>query len=464
MSNATVNIEAEYSVLGSMLLDANCVRDVLPKLRAEDFALERNRELWNTIQGMELSGARIDALTVAERMHADDQLRQYLKELLEVTPTAVNVMEYAAIVADAGKRRRLRTALSDALTAIDERKADDEIFPHVEAAIEAYDDRSREGILSPVAQSSAFFAHRDGINSGTPPFTRTGFDSLDKMLGGGTLDGDLYFLAARPGTGKTALALNIGDYVAANVGPVLFESMEMSAAQIMSRRIAMAARIDSQRLLMQPLTQAEHDLVAKATVELGSRPFFLCAKGARSMQQVSSDARAIKGLRLLLIDHFTLFSRPHRQQDFSEYAEISHALKNLASRLRVPVLCLIQVSREDGQKKKRSRLDSLRGSGATEEDASGVLFIEHASDTVESDGQPREEKVILEKNRYGPTGSITMSYQPRYNTFAEIVDEKAVMRKYVEDGKAVKEKNHREAMKQQELSDLPKSEERGMPF
>ena len=459
------NLEAEQAVLGSMLIDASCIRDVLPKLREDDFWLEKNQLIWSAIQSMELSGTRVDGLTVAASFGDTAEWREYIAQLMEVTPTSANVMEYVEIVAATGKRRRLREALSEAVTAIDERAPDDEVFPHVEAAIEAYDERTRGGILSPVEQNDAFFAHRQRIDSGTPPFTRTGFASLDRMLGGGLLHGNLYYLAARPGTGKTALALNIGDYVAENVGPVLFVSMEMNEAEIMSRRLAMLTQIDSQRLLMQPLSDAEYEAVAKASIKLAAMPLRMVAEGSLSAQQVSSLARSMRGIGLLLIDHFTLFNRPHRQQDFAEYAELSHRLKNLARRLDVPILCLIQVSRDDAQaKKKRSRLDTLRGSGATEEDAAGVLFIENVSDVDSSDGQPREERVILEKNRFGPTGEITMSFRPKFNVFVEAADSKAVIRKYVEDGKAARERNHREAMAAQQISFAEIPEDKEAPF
>lgn len=454
MNDAVINLEAEQAVLGSMLIDEDCIHSVLPKLREEDFYFEHYRQIWSTIQSMDARGKHIDALTVAAEFGDAKEWRELLAQLMEVTPTSANVLEYVEIVAACGKRRKLRTALQDALTAIDERQPDDVVFPHVEAAIEAYDDRSRDGVDSPVEQNKAFFAHRDRIDRGNPPFTRTGFQTLDRMLGGGLLDGNLYYLAARPGTGKTGLALNIGDYVAAHIGPVLFASMEMSSAEVMSRRLAMQTGIDSQRLLMKPLTEQEYDAVATASVKLSSVPLRMVSGGSLSVQQVSSIARSMRDIRLILIDHFTLFNRPHRQQDFAEYAELSHRLKNLARRLNVPILCLIQVSRDDGLRKKRSRLDTLRGSGATEEDAAGVLFIENAAD-AESDGNPREEYVILEKNRFGPTGTITMSFRPKSNVFVESVDSKAVVRKYVEDGKAAKERNHREAMElQQTYEDL----------
>ena len=462
---AIVNLDAERAVLGSMLIDAACIRDVLPKLREADFFLDKHRLVWSAIQSMDASAKSVDGLTVAAALGNSTEWRAFIAELMEITPTSANVMEYAEIVASTGKRRRLREALQDALTAIDERAPDDEVFPHVEAAIEAYDERSRGGILSPTEQIEAFFAHRQRIDSGTPPFTRTGFASLDRMLGGGLLHGNLYYLAARPGTGKTALALNIGDYVAANIGPVLFVSMEMNDAEIMSRRLAMPTQIDSQRLLMQPLTDEEYEAVATSSVRLSSVPLRMVSEGSLSVQQVSSLARSMRGMSLLLIDHFTLFSRPHRQQDFAEYAELSHRLKNLARRLNVPILCLIQVSRDDGQaKKKRARLDTLRGSGATEEDAAGVLFIENVSDSDTSDGSPREERVILEKNRFGPTGEITMSFRPKSNVFVEATDSKAVIRKYVEEGKAAREGNKLEAMAAQQTTFAEIADDKEAPF
>ncbi len=456
------DLQAEQAVLGSMLIDAECIRDVLPKLREDDFFTETDRLIWRTIRAMEHERVPIDALTVIPRIGETNEHRRYLAELLENTPTSANVLEYAEIVSEGGKRRRLRTALSEAIEAIDERRPDDEVFPHVEAAIAAYDERTRGGILSPQEQTDAFYTYRAMLESGVLPFTKTGYHSLDEMLGGGLKHGSLYYLAARPGTGKTAFALNIGDYVAANVGKVLFVSMEMSNVEIMSRRYAMATSLDSRKLLMQPMNSAEYDQLADATNAISTVPFHIVAEGAKTAEQVCSLARSMRGLKLLIIDHFTLFSRPHRQQDFSEYAEISHRLANLANKLSIPILCLIQVNRDDSQgKKKRARLDTLRGSGATEEDAAGVLFIEHAADVDQSTGQPREELVVLEKNRFGPTGKIRMSYRPRFNTFAEIIDGKSLAQKFSAEGRAAKDRA-RAAARQIRFDEITGEEE--MPF
>lgn len=428
LNTATVCLEAEQSVLGSMLIDADCIRDVLPKLREDDFTTQTNRAIWRTIRAMEHERKPIDALTVADEMRANgtfdaNTTRLYLAELMEVTPTSANVIEYVEIVAQTGKRRRLRDALREAINAIDERQPDEAVFPHVEAAIEAYDERTRSGILSPQAQTDSFYAYRNLLESGVVPFARTGFRSLDAMLGGGLKHGSLYYLAARPGTGKTALALNIGDAVATTDGTVLCVSMEMSDVEISSRRYATATQMDSQQLLFRRMSEADYNRLAEAASAVSSKPFYLIAEGSQTVDYVCSLARSMRGLKLLIIDHFTLFSRPHRQQDFSEYAEISHRLANLAKKLQIPILCLIQVNRDaGGGKQKVSRLATLRGSGATEEDAAGVIFIEHEGDVDDSTGVPREEQIILAKNRFGPTGKIFMSYRPKTNTFAEIAD------------------------------------------
>jgi len=420
-----VNIEAEQAVLGSMLIDADCIERLMPRLREEDFWLETDKEIFRVIQRMHHQGAKIDALTLAEEMRADSERRDYLAQLMEVTPTSANAPEYAEILSETGKRRRLRDALHDAITGIDEQRETADVAADVDLALSAYRDATVKELLSPIDQAKNFLAYRQMVDSGDAAYTRTYYRALDKLLGGGLFNGGLYFLAARPGVGKTALAINIAERVGENAGPVCFLSLEMTNAQLMARRVAGESGVDSKLLLTSKLTEGEYTRVAEAVDKLGSRNVYL-TEALMDVKKAASIAQAVKGVRLVIIDHFTLFLRPHKQQDYAEYAEISHALAHLAKRINAPVLCLIQVSRETEQRKGRARLSDLRGSGATEEDATGVLILNREQQPEgETDGDPadkiapRLERVYLDKNRFGETGSVSMSFWPAVNRFRE---------------------------------------------
>ena len=360
------------------------------------------------------------ARSVAETIKADSDMRAFLAELMEITPTSANAPEYARIVSDTGKRRRLRDALRECIDGIDAREADSEVVAGLERALTDYHDATARDVLSPMDQHDEFFRYREMVDQGANTHTRTGLRGLDKLLGGGLINAGLYFLAARPGTGKTALALQIAEHVAKTQGPVCFVSLEMTAPQLMARRYAAESGVDSRLLLSEKLTDEEYNKLALASGELSRRPLLISDKlldatGAASVIQ------GVKGVRLAVIDHFTLFRRPHKQADHAEYAEISHTLAHLAKAIGAPVLCLIQLNRESEKQKGRPRLGDLRGSGATEEDAAGVLILNNDGEAPEDeDGiAPRCVRAYLDKNRFGGTGSLGLSYYPKVNRFRE---------------------------------------------
>lgn len=413
-----VNPDGERAVLGAMLLDPDCVRGVAPKLRPDDFSLESNRAIFSAISRMHSAGDRIDAITLAEAMGNGQELRAYLAELLEITPTSANAMEYAEIVAETGANRRLRDALQNALSRMDQGDGMDLVMADLDAGLRDYNDSGVRDVLTPNEQLERFYAYRDKLEQGERTYTRTGFRRLDRILGGGMYNGAVYFLGARPGTGKTALALNIAEYVGEKIGPVCFLSMEMTDEQILARRFAQEAKINSARLMGEKLTEPEHEKLAEASVRLGQRNVFLTAKKL-TVEKAAGIARTCKGCRLVVIDHFTLFLRPHREKDYAEYTEISHALDRLAKAIDAPVLCLIQLNRANEEHKGPPRLSELRGSGSTEEDAGGVLLLHQEGDEPEDDNAPRAELLTVGKNRFGKVGKVAMSFFPAINKFLE---------------------------------------------
>lgn len=413
-------LDAERSVLGAMLIDSDCIGDLLPRLRGEDFALEHDREIFEKIREMKQAGAKIDALTVAEQLKADTELRRYLAELMEITPTSANAPEYAQIVSDTGKRRRLRDALRDGIAGFEAREDDSAVVAGLERALENYHNATARDVLSPMDQFDSFMRYRELVDSGERTHTRTGLKGLDKLLGRGMMNAGVYFLAARPGMGKTALALQIAEYTAKTQGPVCFVSLEMTREQLMARRYAAASGVDSKTLLSDRLTEEEYTKLAKASGELIQRPLLITDK-TMDVQEAASVIQGVKGVRLGVIDHFTLFKRPHKQADHTEYADISHTLAHLAKAIGAPILCLIQLNRESEKSKGAPTLGELRGSGATEEDAAGVLVL-HNDGELPEDGDgiaPRCVRARLLKNRFGSTGSVALSFYPKTNRFRE---------------------------------------------
>lgn len=407
-----------------MLIDSSCIRAVSGKLRETDFCLVMDQEIYRTMIAMDLGGRPVDGLTVADTLKASPDTRAYLAQLMETTPTSANVMEYAQIVQDCARRRALRAALGTAIDVLDKGGEQADILPGLEAAISDNNDRAGSDLLAPSEQLDLFYRHRERIDEGKAPYVRTGLRQLDRLLGGGLLKTGLYFLAARPGMGKTALAISIAEHVAGNGKGVAFVSMEMSAEQVTARRVSALAKIDSGIILTETLTDDEYRKAADAALIIGKAPLYVTAGKAYTPKRMASIVRSRKDCSLVVVDHFSLFLVPGRQQSHIEYAEAAHTLKRLAQAMDVPVLCLAQLNRDNQQRSdKRPRLSDLRATGAAEEDADGVILL-HREDYYDPkfEQKPHEPVLVeatLAKNRHGRTGQVELSFWPETNTFRE---------------------------------------------
>lgn len=202
MSNFA-SVEAEQAVLGSMLIDSGCVRRVAAILRESDFSVALNQDLYRVIVTMDRDGQPIDGLTVCaealrQSLAEEKTLRKYLAQLMEITPTAANVAEYAEIVAGTARRRELKTALEDGLAALADQAPEDEVLTQLDAAMTASSQRLESELLAPKEQVDGFLDYRAKIDEGNIPYVRTGIKALDKLLGGGMVQDGLYILAAAP--------------------------------------------------------------------------------------------------------------------------------------------------------------------------------------------------------------------------------------------------------------------------
>ena len=430
MKDLLTSMDAEWAVLGSILVDGKCLRSVSQKLREDDFSTQVNRDVYRTMLALDTDDKFVDGTLVAAAMRQHDPeedkaLRSYLAQIREITPTSANVMEYVEIMLEKAKRRRLREALARGLEQLDAGEDQEAILPGLENALADNARRSGGDLLSPKEQVDGFYRHRERIDEGLKPYVRTSLKSLDRLLAGGLQDGGLYFMAARPGMGKTALGLYIAENVAAHFGPVVFISMEMTKDQITARRVASLARVDSKRILTETLTEDEYSKIADATLTIGKTPMYVTDGAAYTAARIASIARSRKDVRLVVVDHFSLIEVPGRQRNDIEYALAAHTLKRLAKSLGCPVLCLAQLNRENEQRcNKKPRLSDLRETGAAEQDADGVLLL-HRPDYYEEDEEktdsiaPSLMEVYVAKNRHGDTGRVDLSYYKQTNIFRE---------------------------------------------
>lgn len=416
-----LDLMAEQSVIGAILLTDRCLTDVERELRPTDFRLEGDRALYEAALALERDGEKVDSVTILDRARkmGAQISRQYVLELMELTPTAANVMEYVRLV----KEESLRAALIETANRIREGvEGRDPPSAVLSAAGQRLDDLASQSslgrLVTPADSFLAFFRQRDAVEAGDARgYVCTGYMALDELLGGGMLNSGLYLLAARPGMGKTTLALNIADRVA-QADPVLFISLEMDTEQLAAKRISRETGIPTQKLLMQPLTELEEAKVSQAAKSLASLTFYSNEAPTVTVDDIGTLARSIGGLRLIVVDYFGKILPPaaSRRAGRVEYTtEISGALKNLARTLRLPILTLCQLNREvEGRQIKRPQLSDLRDTGALEQDADGVIFLYredyYADRSTVDPNVPSLLEVDLAKNRHGGVGGCKLAF------------------------------------------------------
>ena len=427
--------EAEQAVLGSMLIDPRCVADVIGRVKAEDFYVQTNREIFETIFAMFSFGQTIDPVTVLDQMKArgviKDNSRQYLLELMEITPTAANVLEYAAIIRDRALLRALAQVGDDITKMVYEGAGQaDSMLEAAERKIYALSRDRDTGGLTPVASvvQRVFDAISEAAESESAiPGLSTGLPDLDNTILG-LNPGDFNIIAARPGMGKTSLALNIARHVGKNSGKtVAFFSLEMSREQLVTRLISAEGLVDGKKLQTGRLTDDEWRRVAAAASVLSATDIRIDDNPSLTVADMNAQCRRLKNLGVVIIDYLQLMQSAGSGNSWSNesrvqaVSDISRMLKIMAKELSVPVLCLSQLSRANTQRQnKRPMLSDLRESGAIEQDADVVVALHREGYYDPEYENPNEVELIILKNRRGETNPIYMLWLPEYTSFAPL--------------------------------------------
>ncbi len=431
------SLEAEQAVLGSMLIDANCVKDVMELLRPDDFYLRQNREVFETIYSMFVYSRPIDGVTVAGEMekngtYDDATTRPYLAQLMDVTPTSANVMEYAAIVRDKSLLRALYTAAGEISSLVQDGAGEAaSILEAAEQKIYAVRrGRSAQNMTPIGVVLQGVLDHLSELSASggkTLPGLPTGLSVLDDKTNG-LNKSDLVLLAARPGMGKTSMALNMALNVARSSGKsVAVFSLEMSREQLVTRILSSQATVENQRLVTGNLREQDWVNIANAAAVLSGLNILIDDNPLLTVADMNAKCRRIDDLGLVVIDYLQLmtsagggksYSGENRQQAVSD---MSRMLKIMAKELQVPVLCLSQLSRANEKRDdKRPMLSDLRESGSIEQDADIVLFI-YRDDYYHEDSEKHNiAECIIAKNRHGETGKVELAWSPQYTTFSSI--------------------------------------------
>ena len=427
------SLEGEQAVLGSMLIDPDCVKDVMDKLRPSDFYLRQNREIFETIYSMFTYAKPIDGITVCDEMQKagtyDDQTtRSYLAQLMEITPTSANVMEYAAIVRDKALMRGVAQAAAEITAMVQEGVGDAaEILEAAEQKVYAVRRGQSAQDMVPLRQVLPEVLDRLGEMSESEdhlPGLSTGLSAVDQKITG-LNKSDLILLAARPGMGKTSFALNIALNVAKAVRKtVAVFSLEMSREQLATRLLSSEALVENNRLKTGSLRETDWEKIAGAATILNKVDIRIDDNPMLSVADMNAKCRRLDNLGLVVIDYLQLmtgsgYGRPGENR-VTVVSEISRALKIMAKELNVPVICLSQLSRaNESRQDKRPILSDLRESGAIEQDADEVLFLYRDDYYNENSEEKNVAECIVSKNRHGETGTVKLQWLPQYTTFAD---------------------------------------------
>ena len=430
---APQSLEAEQAVLGSILIDSRCVADVIGIVTPDDFYLQQNKEIFEAVYTMFNFSQTIDPVTVLDKMRElgiyRDNSRDYVLQLMEITPTAANAVRYANIVKDKSMLRGLGQAATD----ISEMVSDGvgtpaEMLESAEKKIYAL----RKGERGESLEHIGTVLHKvfDRLtelsqSDSAIPGLSTGLRDLDTKING-LNNSDLILVAARPAMGKSAFALNLAVNVAKKYKKtVAVFNLEMSREQLALRLLASEGFLDMQKLATGKLSEEEWNKLCMASASLSQTDIRIDDNPSITVADINAKCRRLDNLGLIVIDYLQLmngsgYGKGGGENRVTVVGEISRALKIMAKELNVPVICLSQLSRAvESRTDKRPILSDLRESGAIEQDADSVMFLyrdEYYNENTEDKGLA---ECIVSKNRHGETGTVKMQWFGAYQTFTD---------------------------------------------
>ena len=427
------SLEAEQAVLGSILIDSRCITDVVGVVKPEDFYLQQNREIYETIYTMFNFSQTIDPVTVLDKMKElgvyHDNSREYILQLMEITPTAVNVGRYARIVQEKAMLRGLGQAATDIAEMVsDQVGSSAEILESAEKKIYALRKGERGDSLEHIGTTlHKVFDHLTELSQSDSaiPGLSTGLRDLDTKING-LNKSDLILVAARPAMGKSAFSLNLGVNVAKRYNKtVAVFNLEMSREQLVMRLMAGESFVELQKLVTGKLSEEEWGKLCMASAALSQTDIRVDDNPSITVAEMNAKLRRLDNLGLVIIDYLQLmngsgYGKSSGENRVQVVGEISRSLKIMAKELNVPVICLSQLSRAvESRTDKRPIMSDLRESGAIEQDADVIMFLyrdEYYNPNSEDKGIA---ECIVGKNRHGETGTVKLQWIPQFQTFAD---------------------------------------------
>jgi replicative DNA helicase len=407
--------DAERAVIGSMLIDASCVKDLMKCLEGEDFFIQTNQDIFETVRRMYVAAKPIDGVTVADELERagkySSETRSYLVQCMEITPTSANAMEYAQIVRKKAEKRRFTQAVMDALTGEDDPQA-------AVAAICHQKMRSRRGGRLKTMEDAMSEA-MNSVAGKKEGRIDTGFPLLDATLKG-LWPGQLILVGARPGCGKSALCMEMTEYAARGGKTVLHITAEMLAGEVGERLLAKRTEGVTMDQLIDGVPETDEDLwmnIAYTASMEAKLPVYFYDGPDVTVSRIRELALGIDDLKMIVVDYLGLMigEKDKKAENRNlELGGISRELKLLASELEIPIVAAAQLSRTVNETDK-PKLSSLRDSGELEQNAVKVIFLWKTDP-----GDDTQVGCTVAKNRRGRTGDVNFYFNGAKMTFTEL--------------------------------------------
>ncbi|NMA67448.1 MAG: replicative DNA helicase [Clostridiaceae bacterium] len=424
------HVEAEQSILGSLLIDRNALSEVSGRLKPETFYLEKHKEIFEAIISLYEESLPVDIVTVSDILSKRGTLEKvgdldYIAHLANSVPTTANISHYVSIIEDKALLRNL-IKVSGEISDMAYQGATDgaEVLNHAEKSVfDISQGMNRTGlehinlVLDKTFTQLEELCQKKGDLTGVP----SGFIDLDRKTSG-FQNSDLILVAARPAMGKTSFVLNIAVNAALRKFPVAIFSLEMSRTQLVNRILSLESMVELEKMRTGKLEADDWKKIGHSLGPLSKSPIYIDDNASLNTMEMMSKLRKLKlerGLGLVIIDYLQLMEgRKRSESRQQEISEISRSLKIMAKELNVPVIALSQLSRAPEQRNDhRPVLSDLRESGAIEQDADMVMFL-YRDDYYNEDSERKNiVEVIIAKHRNGSTGTVELAWIPQYTKF-----------------------------------------------
>lgn len=433
------SLETEQAVIGSILINPECVTVVLSHLKPDFFYIDQHRAIMDAVMILDSLGSRIDALTILDKLNSNanfniEDNKNYLFQLAQMVPSAANVENYCKIVKEKYFLRSLIKISKETIdSAVDGGAEAEKILDSAEQKI--YDIRKGRAVgslqkLSDVISSEVYpnLVKISSENSEEFKGIPTGFSKLDEITSGLNRS-DLVLIGARPAMGKTSFALNIARNVGMTGKKVIFFSLEMSNEQLAARVLSTEARVESNKLRSGNISNDEWMRLAEATDRLTKCNLYFDDTSTITVPDIKSKIKRTKDVDCIVIDYLGLMqSATKKENRVQEITEITRGLKMLAKDLKIPVVCCAQLSRgpeKNGKSSNRPMLSDLRDSGSIEQDADIVMMLYREGYYKNSSQNANEidmtqADVDVAKNRHGPTDRIKLHWDGQFTLFSTL--------------------------------------------